>query len=71
MPHPYWSLDDNERERVDHDDMIECATEARYTPMQRRAFGAAHDRIYGAKTSCRYCQEPILERVQQMFENTP
>ncbi len=74
MAHPYYHLDPDEQRRVDHDDMVECATEMRYTPMQRETFQKAHDRIYGVGSACDLCVEPIvrdtLARVQRMFENS-
>jgi len=65
--HPYFDLNDDEREEYRHQElMLQASPRNPYTMGTAHIYRRAHDRIYGI--ACRYCLGPSLDRLDEAYK---
>jgi hypothetical protein len=69
--HPYFDLNDDEREEYRHAELALQATARFNSPQQQRVFRQAHDRIYKEPKLCAYCNAPRLSELEKVYNRTP
>ncbi len=66
--HPYFRLNDDERDAFDHDGLISFAHDEELTSRQAHSILDAHNRIYGDTATCPYCMKDLLRRAERSYE---
>ena len=67
---PYHDLNDEERREYDHSSMINMGwfgLQQGLTAAQQLVYRKAHDRIYGHRDKCEFCQPAFLNDLAKAF----